>query len=103
MDANPSSDEATLEAIADLVKRHIGGRVYSAFHLWCWKLSRRRRLAFLKDIGRFDIETSIPFDDARQPDDTLKRKAEQALAYTAVALWHIYELRTATQHDDRAG
>ncbi len=103
MEPNPNSDQATLEAIAGLVRRHIGLEVYDAFLPWSRKLSRGRRLAFLKEIGRFDIQTSIPLDDARQPDEALQRKAEQALAYCAVALWHISELRTATRRDDETG
>ncbi len=103
MEPNPNSDQATLEAIAALVRLHVGQEVYHEFLPWSRTLSRSRRLAFLKEIGRFDIQTSIPLAGARQPDATLQRKAEQALAYCAVALWHISELRTATRRDDETG
>ncbi len=103
MELNPSNYEATLEAIAGLVKQHVGEHAYTGFHPWGRRLPRGRRLEFLKDLARFDIQTSIRLDAARQPDEGLNAKAEQALAYYAVALWHIYELGTATQRADERG
>ncbi len=100
MDLNPSADQATLEAIAELVRQHVGQEMYGEFLPWSRKLSRDGRHKFLQEMRRFTIHTVIPIDRVGQPNHDLPRKAGEVVAYAAVALWKLEELIEAIRRDD---
>ena len=93
-----SGEHADFEALASLVRLHAGEDVYTAFHQWTRTVPNTRRLAFFRDLRRNCLDATVPLQAAQRPDaGELKRKSEQVLAYSAIALWHIYELRDMTR------
>ncbi len=85
--------EDLLQAVVEMVRLHAPQEIYQEFLAWV-NGSSCKRLTYVRDVARYAVQTMAPLGslDASCAADA-HRKAEQAVAFYALARWRASEIR----------